>query len=334
MSASIASQTHRERTNDVRIAVGTEMKDKEIDRLRSAAPEVTLLPLATAADPLDAVRGADAYLGRIDPEIFRQAGQHLRWVHSIGAGIETISGIPELVESNITVTNTRGAHAPFIAEHTFALLLGLQRHIAQFVQDQRDHVWKRSGFADSMQELYGRTMVIIGMGNIGTAIAKRALAFEMTVIGVDREPDGGEPGGATVRPIKDLDETLGIADVLVVAAPYTAETYQLLDARRIGLLPERAVVIVVSRGGIVDEEALADRLRNGTLAGAGLDVFATEPIPPDSRLWDTPRLIVTPHCSGGSNQTRNRVMDITIENVRRFVARELLLNVCDKRAGY
>lgn len=317
----------------MRIAVGTEMKDTEIDRLRSALPEVTLLPLAIAADPLDAVRGADAYLGRIDPEVFRQAGQHLRWVHSIGAGIETLSGIPELVESDITVTNTRGAHAPFIAEHTFALLLSLQRHIAQFVQDQRDHVWKRPGFADSMQELYGRTMVIVGMGNIGTAIAKRALAFEMTVIGVDRDPTGG-PNGVTVRPVEDLDETLGIADVVIVAAPYTAATHQLLDARRLGLLPERAVVIVVSRGGIVDEAALADRLRNGTLAGAGLDVFATEPIPADSPLWDTPRLIVTPHCSGGSNQTRNRVMDITIENIRRFVAREPLLNVCDKRAGF
>lgn len=317
----------------MRIAVGTEMKDTEIDRLRSATPEVALLPLATAADPLDAVRGADAYLGRIDPEVFRQAGQHLRWVHSIGAGIETLSGIPELVESDITVTNTRGAHAPFIAEHTFALLLSLQRQIAQFVQDQRDHVWKRPGFADSMQELYGRTMVIVGMGNIGTAIAKRALAFEMTVIGVDRDPTGG-PTGVTVRPVEDLDETLGIADVVIVAAPYTAATHQLLDARRLGLLPERAVVIVVSRGGIVDEAALADRLRNGTLAGAGLDVFATEPIPADSPLWDTPRLIVTPHCSGGSNQTRNRVMDITIENIRRFVAREPLLNVCDKRAGF
>ncbi len=177
-------------------------------------------------------------------------------------------------------------------------------------------------------------MVIVGMGNIGTAIAKRALAFEMTVIGVDRDPTSEGPGSLTVRPVEALDDTLGIADVLVVAAPYTPETHQLLDSRRIGLLPERAVVIVVSRGGIVDEVAVADRLRNGTLAGAGLDVFATEPIPADSPLWDTPRLIVTPHCSGGSNQTRNRVMDITIENIRRFVAREPLLNVCDKRAGY
>ncbi len=322
----------------MRIAVGTELNDEAIARLRSSAPEVTFLPLATTAamdgDPLDAVRQSDAYLGRIAPEVFRQAGHRLRWIHALGAGIETMSAIPELVASEVTVTNTRGAHAPFIAEHTFALLLALHRHIPQFAQDQRDHVWKRPGFADSMRELYGRTMVILGMGNIGTAIARRAVAFEMNVIGVDRDPRGGDRGDLTVWSVALLDDALASADVLVVAAPYTAETAQLVDARRIGLLPERAVVIVVSRGGIVDEEALADRLQNGTLAGAGLDVFATEPIPADSPLWDTPRLIVTPHCSGGSDQTRDRVLEITIENIRRFVANEPLLNICDKRAGF
>lgn len=318
----------------MRIAVGTELNDAAIDRLRREVPGVDFCPLVAATDPKNAVRQADAYLGRIDPDVFRQAGEHLRWVHSLGSGIETISAIPELVASDVTVTNTRGAHAPFIAEHTFALLLALQRHIAQFVQDQQAHVWKRAGFADSMQELYGRTMVIVGMGNIGTAIARRALAFEMTVVGVDRQSPSGGAADLTVRAVDELDDALKCADVLVVAAPYTAETHQLIDARRIGLLPDRAVVIVVSRGGIVDEGALADRLRGGTLAGAGLDVFATEPIPADSALWDTPRLIITPHCSGGSNQTRNRVLDITIENIRRFIANEPLLNVCDKRAGF
>ncbi len=318
----------------MRIAVGTELNDAAIDRLQSSLPKVTFLPIATADDPMDAVRQSDAYLGRIDPDMFRQAGLHLRWIHSIGAGIETMSAISELVNSDITVTNTRGAHAPFIAEHTFALLLALQRHVAQFVQDQRDHIWKRPGFADSMQELYGRTMVILGMGNVGMAIAKRALAFEMSVIGVDRNVSSDEPAGLTVRSVEHLDDALAVADVLVIAAPYTAETHQLIDARRIALLPERAVVIVVSRGGIVDEEALSDRLRSGSLAGAGIDVFATEPIPVDSSLWDTPRLIITPHCSGGSNETRNRVMDITIENIRRFTVDEPLLNICDKRAGF
>lgn len=323
-----------ERTKAVRIAVGPELKQMEIERLRQAVPEVTLLPLASAADPLEAVRGATAYLGRIEPDVFRQAGHNLRWVHSIGAGIETISGIPELVESEVTVTNTRGAHAPFIAEHTFALMLALLRHITQFSQDQRDRVWKRPGFADSMHEVYGTTMVIVGMGNIGTAIARRALAFEMMVIGIDRDPASEAPAGVSIRSVSDLDETLRIADVLVVAAPYTAETHQLIDARRIELLPARAIMIVVSRGGIVDEAALAARLRAGTLAGAGVDVFETEPIPSESDLWDTPRLLITPHCSGGSSQTRNRVLDITIENIRRFMANQPLLNLCDKRAGF
>lgn len=317
----------------MQIAVGKEFNDAAIDSLRSRVPDVAFVPLATADDPMEAVRQSVAYLGRIDADVFRRAGRHLRWVHAMGAGIETVTAIPELVESDITVTNTRGAHAPFIAEHTFALLLALQRHIPQFVQDQRDHIWKRPGFADSMQELYGRTMVIIGMGNIGRAIARRAVAFEMTVIGVDRDP-GRDTDGSTVQSVDQLDDALVNADVVVVAAPYTTETQNLLDARRIHSLPNRAVVIVVSRGGIVDEQALVDRLRAGTLAGAGLDVFETEPIPADSPLWDTPRLIITPHCSGGSNHTRNRVLDITVENIKRFASHEPLLNVCDKRAGF
>lgn len=317
----------------MRIAVGTEVTESEIDHLRSLVPAATFVPV-NAADPCEAVCEAEAYLGRIEPEVYRQAGHHLRWVHALGAGIETITAIPALVESDITVTNTRGAHAPFIAEHTFALLLALQRHIPQFVEDQREHVWKRPGFASAMRELYGQTMVIVGMGNIGAAIARRALAFEMQVVGADQQPVDLGLEGFQSRLVNSLDDVLPKADVVVVAAPYTTQTHNLLDARRIGLLPERAVVIVVSRGGIVDEDAVAARLRAGTLAGAGLDVFATEPIPPESMLWDTPRLIITPHCSGGSNQTRNRVMAITAENIRRFVNHEPLLNICDKRAGF
>lgn len=316
----------------MRIAVGPEVSDTELSMLRSQVPEATFVPVADC--PRDAVREADAYLGRIDPDVYRIVGGQLRWVHSMGAGIETISAIPELVASDVTVTNTRGAHAPFIAEHTFALLLALQRHIVQFAQDQRERVWKRPGFATTMRELYGQTMVIVGTGNIGQAIARRALAFEMRVVGIDQQPVDLGLEGFQGRPVADLDEILLEADIVVVAAPYTPTTQNLLNARRIGLLPDRAIVIVVSRGGIVDEAALAARLRAGTLAGAGLDVFATEPIPPESELWDAPRLIVTPHCSGGSSQTRNRVMDITIENVRRFVNGEPLLNVCDKRAGF
>ena len=312
----------------MRIIAGSEVSEAERASLAARFPAVTLTASAGAGEA-----GADAYLGRISPEVYHANQRTLRWVHSMGAGIETISAIPELVASDVVVTNTRGAHAPFIAEHAFAMLLALNRQLLAFAEDQRQHVWKRPGVAEGMRELYGRTMVVVGMGNIGRAIASRAAAFGMTVIGVDRAPAAADDG-TTIRPITELGAALAEADAVMVTVPSTPETANLLDTAMIDRLPDRAVVIVVSRGGIVDEQAVAARLRAGTLAGAGFDVFADEPLPADSALWETPHLLITPHCSGGSSQTRHRVMEITAENIRRFLAGEPLLNVCDKQAGF
>jgi phosphoglycerate dehydrogenase-like enzyme len=135
-------------------------------------------------------------------------------------------------------------------------------------------------------------------------------------------------------PPERLDEAMARAEVLVVTAPKTSQSLGLIDARRLGLLPAGAFVIVVSRGGIVDEETLAEGLRSGRIAGAGLDVFATEPLPADSSLWDAPNLLISPHCSAGSRQTRERVWAITRDIVRRFVTGQTLVNLCDKRAGF
>jgi phosphoglycerate dehydrogenase-like enzyme len=185
-----------------------------------------------------------------------------------------------------------------------------------------------------MEGLYGKRMLIIGMGAIGSAIAKRAVAFEMKVIGLEKAIPGHLGEELTILPMEHLDNELESADVLVVAVPYTPETHNLIDARRIGLLKPGAMVIGISRGNIIEEDALVARLRDGTLAGAGLDVYAEEPVPADSPLWDTLNLVMTPHCAPVSSITDDREMDIILENVRRFVAGEPLLNVCDKVAGY
>jgi phosphoglycerate dehydrogenase-like enzyme len=232
------------------------------------------------------------------------------------------------------VTNTRGGHAPAIAEHTFALLLALTRRIPDHLARQHEHHWPARSQLGVMRELTGATMVVVGMGNIGRAIAKRAVAFEMRVLGVDIQPGPAPDGVEAIWPLDRLDEALRQADVLVIATPQTAETRGMIDARRIGLLPPEAYLVVISRGRIVDEPALIAALQAGKLAGAGLDVTATEPLPPDNPLWEAPNVIITPHCSGGSRQTSARVWDITTENIRRFVAGEPLTNVCDKQAGF
>lgn len=313
------------------IAVGKEISAQWLDRMRSTFPQATF---ESVVDAPDTIRDADAFIGRIPADVYANAGERLRWVASTGAGIETIIAIPELVASDVVVTNTRGAHAPFVAEHAIALLLTLNRAIPLFLTGRLREDFQWYAHAVPMDSCYGKRMLVLGMGNIGSAIAKRALAMDMSVVGLDLfVPDviSAEP---QILPMEHLDNELEEADVLVVAVPHTPETNGLIDARRIGLLKNGAKVIVISRGRIVDEDALVARLNDGTLSGAGLDVFAEEPLPADSPLWSTPNLVVTPHAAPNSPSTREREMDITFDNIRRFLDGDPLINVCDKAKGF
>jgi phosphoglycerate dehydrogenase-like enzyme len=302
---------------------------------RTEFPGVKFAPTNTTEEQVAAMPGAEVWMGYGMPrEVYLAGKDTLKWVHATSAGVERIVNIPELVESDVTLTNTRGGHAACIAEHAFGMLLLLTRRLLPAYADQQEHVWDRSGVSDGSVELTGATMVILGMGNIGRAIAKRAVAFEMKVIGVDLKPGEVPAGVAAIWGMDRLDEAIGQADVFVVTLPITPESYHLIDGRRLALLGPEDYLIVVSRGGIVDEAPLIAALKDGKLAGAGLDVQEHEPMPADDPLWEAPNLILTPHCSAASRQTRDRVWGITQENLRRYIAGEPLQNICDKRAGF
>lgn len=314
----------------MQIALGREVDEGRVEEIRAMFPEVTFVSMNV--DP-ESVREADAYIGRIPPEHYAGAGERLRWVHGTGAGVETILAIPGMVENDIVVTNTRGAHAPFVAEHAFALLLALGRNLNEFAYDKRDHRYQSYYRGKTLSSIYGKRMLILGMGNIGRAIGKRAHGFDMEVVGMDLFPPPIPDDEFVILPLDKLDEELPLADVVMVAVPYTPDTDDLLNADRIAALKDGAVVIGISRGRIINEEALAARLREGTI-GAGLDVYAQEPLPEDHFLFDVPNLVMTPHCAPSSPDTRNREYEITYENIRRFIAGEQLINVCDKVAGF
>lgn len=315
----------------VHIATGFEVDDARMATFRERFPEVTFT--SVVEDPAS-IATADGFIGRIPADAFAQASERLRWVQSTGAGIETIIALPGMVENDVIVTNTRGAHAPFVAEHTFALLLSLTRRLSYYHEQQQNHHFHAYGRGLAMESLYGKRMLILGMGNIGSAIAKRALGFEMEVVGLDLRVPDHIAGDVAILPMEHLDTELPKADVVVVAVPHTPDTNGLLHAERIGAMKEGAILVGISRGRIIDETALAARLKDGTLWGAGLDVFADEPLPDDHALWDTPNLVITPHCAPVSPLTRDREFEIVMENIRRFVAGEPLLNTCDKAAGF
>ena len=228
------------------------------------------------------------------------------------------------LQNNVVVTNSRGAFAQTIAEHTFALILTLTRDMWTIRRDQLAHRWGGGPAGRPVEALAGRTMGIFGLGQIGTAIARRAHGFEMPVYAVDAQPFPHVPDLQARWGPDRLDDLCGLSDFLVIAAPLTAETRGAIDARRLALMKPSAYVIAVSRGSIVDDHALIRALQAGRLAGAGLDVTSEEPLPADSPLWDMDNVAITPHNAGGGSITPRVQWEICVANLRNYLDRKPL----------
>jgi phosphoglycerate dehydrogenase-like enzyme len=296
-------------------------------------PGLELVHVATPEELSQEIADAEVYYGFPSVDLLREA-KALRWIQSPSAGVNYLQNLPELVGSDIVLTNTRGAHGPSIGEHTFALLFALTRHIPESVLAQKEHHWARNELYRTSNEIWGRTMGIVGYGAIGRSVAQRARGFDMEVLAVDPHPEPGAPFVHETWGMERLPDLLAQSDVVVVSAPLTDESYHLLDALALANMKPSAYLIVVSRGGIVEENALVAALKEGKLAGAGLDVTEVEPLPADSPLWEAPNIIITPHTAGDSNEKERRCVEIFKENLQRYAHGETLLNLVDKQRGY
>ncbi len=306
--------------------------EDQLGEIKKTFPQVQFVATGVPDEILREISDAEIVFGGVTREAFL-AAKRLKWIQNSGAGVDRLAPIAELAESDVIVTNTRGAHAATIAEHTFGLLISLTRNLPQCFQAQRDHNW-HVRFDKPMVGLTGLTLGMVGLGNIGSAIAKRGHAFDMNVIAIDAHEVAKPDYVSELRLSDGLDDLLQRSDVVVVTTPRTPQTQGMLGEQQLRLMKPSSYLLVVSRGGIVDEDILARMLSEGRLAGAGLDVTATEPLPEDSPLWDTPNLLITPHCSGGSAFTSTNVMAIFQENLRRYLAGEPLTNLVDLKLGY
>ncbi len=302
------------------------------DAWQSEFPNVEFVGGSTEEETLALANDVEVAFGPVNEAIFK-AAPNLKWVQSSSAGVEWMRNAPSLVQSDVQVTNTRGAHATTIAEHTFGMLIFLARRFDELYAAQQRHEWIR-GSQTPLTGLVGLTMGIIGLGQIGQAIGKRAHAFEMNVIAVDVNVIPKPDYVSHIRQLDGLPELLQTSDVVVVATPITAETRAMLGPDQLKLMKSSAYLLVMSRGGIIDEPTLAQMLRDGKLAGAGLDVAATEPLPAESELWECPNIIITPHNSPRSDQTRANVTSIMKENLQRYIDGKPLINLVNKQAGY
>ncbi len=301
--------------------------------LQGAAPGVELVPAATAADVPRVVGDADAVLGSCSAPIF-EAGKSVRWIQVYNAGVEACVAALGLRERGILLTNMQKIAGPVMAEHVMAMVLSFARRMPQFAEAQRAGVWRADAEGGpGAFELSGKTVLVAGLGGIGTEVARLSHAFGMRVIATRASQRAAPPFVSHVGTPDQLLTLLREADIVVNTLPLTPETRGLFDAKAFAAMKPGAYFINVGRGSTVVTADMVQALQKKTLAGAGLDVTDPEPLPAGHALWSLPNVIVTPHVSADSDDREDRWL-LVRENLRRYVAGEKMLSVVDTARGY
>ncbi|MCH8235033.1 MAG: D-2-hydroxyacid dehydrogenase [Chloroflexi bacterium] len=310
--------------------------------LARVAPDVTLIVAKDLEEALAEVHDADAVLGWLTPEILMN-GDRLRWVQLPAAGVERYLAILEIANRDIVLTNAQRIFAAGAAEHVLGMVLVLSRRLHTALQQQRERRWDvtpltgpnpYSGQGSELLELRGRTMLVVGLGGIGTEVARIAHGIGMRVVATRNSRREGPEFVDYVGLASELDSLVSEADVIVNSVPLPAATEWMFDAAFFSRVKSTAFFINIGRGPTTKLDDLADAIENGVISGAGLDVYETEPLRAGHKLWDLPNVILTPHVAakedaGGANLNERR-SDLLFDNARRFAAGDELLNVVDK----
>ncbi|MSR81840.1 MAG: D-2-hydroxyacid dehydrogenase [Candidatus Latescibacteria bacterium] len=317
----------------MKILVHFPFEPQQLEALRQLAGQHghELLYAADEAAALEVAPQIEVLLGSFLPSVCA-AAPHLRWIQSFSAGMDKIL-FPEIVaREEVTITNMAGLYASQGGEHAWALLLALCRGLHRAVRIQDQKKWQ----GGPVVELTGSTMGIIGMGGFGLEILKRARGYELEILALDPVRRETPEGVAELNPPtqEHLHDLLRRSDAVMLACPLIPETYHLIGPAELACMKPSAFLVNVTRGGIIDEPALAQALREERLAGAGLDVCEKEPLSPDSPLWQAPNLILTPHQAGASQHRPRKTFEFFRDNLRRYLTGQPLVNVVDKKKGF
>ncbi|MEM9658421.1 MAG: D-2-hydroxyacid dehydrogenase [Planctomycetota bacterium] len=315
----------------MRIALGYPVETQHIRQIEAAWPKAQII-VANQEALAESLHLADVFCGHAKVPVDWDgvvAQGRMKWIQSSAAGLDHCLA-PSVVQSEIMVSSASGVLAKQVVDQTLTLLSGALRSLPSFFAAQQ----RREFIRRPTRDLFGARIGIIGLGGNGRLIARVLKALDTTVWATDWFPEVPCRDVDRILPANDVDELLPAVDALILAAPLTDATREMIDARRLALLPADAVLINVARGGLIVEDDLADALQSGQLWGAGLDVTAVEPLPQESRLWQAPNLLITPHVGG---QRGSRIDDMTqlfCENLDRFRNGLPLINQVDKRLGF
>lgn len=320
-------------SSSIRVAVNVELPSEILEQARAlpgvqlwTEPQLTRDPALFRSAEVAVVRGAGSH------QLLREATL-LRWVQTVGAGVDSLL-FPELgARSELIITNASGIHAQPIAEHVLGLFLAFTRNLHLSVRQQQTAHWDSASITGSLGTLHGKTLGILGLGAIGERVAEVARVFGLRVIGLKRTPTRVAHVDEMYGP-EQLLTFLAKSELLVNILPLTAATKNLLGAREFSALPKGALYVNVGRGATTDTDALVDALRSGQLAAAGLDVTEPEPLPDGHALWSLPNVIITPHYAGAHPGYYHHAGQVFVDNLKRYLAGQPLHNVVDKHAGY
>jgi len=298
---------------------------------KAAAPGVEIV---IANGDAGQASNVDAYIGVCSPWVL-DAGKSIRWIQTLNTGVEDCVSIPALRERDVLLTNMQRTGGPVMAEHVMAMTLAFTRGLDVFIGAQPQGRWMRGSLpVGRLQTVDGKTMLIVGLGGIGTAVAQRAHAMGMRVIATRATSRNGPAFVQYVGLPNELPKLAAEADFVVMTAPLTAETTRMFDAAFFARMKPSAFFINVARGGSVVTDDLVAALREKRIAGAGLDVTEPEPLPSGHPLWRMPNVIITPHVSNDANIDVDVRLAVATENLRRYVAGEKMLSVVDVARGY
>jgi phosphoglycerate dehydrogenase-like enzyme len=304
--------------------------------LRHRWPQMNVVHVTNVEGLPAELADADIFVGSVLRLAQFAAAKKLKWIHSTSAGVGQLM-YPELRNSGVVITNASGIFSVPMAEHTIGLILALARNFPDTVRQQEKAIWSQQDLWDKPQhlaEVNGTLLLIVGYGSIGREVAKRAKALGMRVWGVTRSGKGDATHAEKIVSSAELHTVLPHADYLLLCAPETAETNSLIGAQQLAQMKRTARLINVGRGSLVDESALISALENGALAGAAVDVAATEPLPASSPLWHAPNLFITPHTSALSDRLWPRETAMLVDLLERWFDGRELFNRVDFARGY